>query len=115
MPLWGSRSSSPSRSRPIRPPPCNESDLTDRLQRARAGTLEGTAEVDLRERDGRQPGRASQGAFQGIPFRLEGPFPRGLRAEAGPFSTGRGGDQRAQGRAGLDAEVPAKGPEALRE
>ena len=49
--------------------------------------------------DGRHAGRTPQGARQGLPVRLEGPFAYRLRAEAGLERTRGRRDLRAQGRA----------------
>ena len=94
-----------------------KSDLAGGLYvQARVGCVYRQPVPPTRRPHGHQPGRASRGAQQGLPIRLEGrgPTPCSSRSVACRRSGGRG-DQRAQERARLDEEVPAEGPGALRE
>ena len=90
----------------IRPP--------DRLQRESAGTLEGTASSDPREDMAvsqeehlKELSKDTVSTGRTRPTRSSSP--------SGALDAGRRGDQRAQERARLDAQVPAEGAEALPE
>src|SRR5207247_11430621 len=58
-------------------------------------------------------GRAPQGTDKGIPLRLEGTSALRLQAEEGTLRGGRRRDLLHEVRAGMDAEVPAEGAQAL--